>query len=109
MSRRGRSRAGHSWAYRAARAVVLAAVAVTIAPVTLVAAVAMTLGWLTGWPPRRLYGAALWCLPMAVAWLAAAGADVRGHTGMFGIERARGFPAGIAAWPWWPPGPAGPR
>ena len=101
MSRRGRSRARHGWAYRAARAVVLAALAVAIAPVTLVAAVAMTLGWLTGWPPRRLYGAALWCLPMAVAWLAAVGADVQGHAGMFGIGRARGFPADIAAWPWW--------
>src|ERR1700729_4139934 len=27
-------------------------------------------GW-RGWPPRRLYAPAAWCLPMTVAWLAA--------------------------------------
>ena len=26
-----------------------------------------------GWPPRRLYRAALWCLPMLAVWLAATG------------------------------------
>jgi len=104
MSRRERARpglAGAGWVYRAARALVLAAAAVAAAPVTLVAAAAMTLGWLTGWPPRRLYGAALWCLPMAAVWLAAAGAGVRGHAGMSGISGAAGFPADIGAWPWW--------
>jgi hypothetical protein len=50
----------------AAAALVLAA-----APVFLVAACAAALAWTGGWPPRRLYRAALWCLPMVAVWLAA--------------------------------------
>ncbi|HWG12734.1 MAG TPA: hypothetical protein VG268_05610 [Streptosporangiaceae bacterium] len=41
------------------------------APVSLVAAGAAVTAWLCGWPPRRLYGAALWCLPAVAVWLAA--------------------------------------
>jgi len=41
------------------------------APVSLVAAGAMAAAWLAGWPPIRLYRAALWCLPMVTVWLAA--------------------------------------
>jgi hypothetical protein len=48
-----------------------AALAVAAAPVTLVAAAAVALAWVAGWPPRRLYHAALWCLPMLAAWVAA--------------------------------------
>ena len=54
------------------RLVLAAAVAVALAPVTLAAAAAAAYGWWRGWPPRRLYAAALWCLPMVIAWLAAA-------------------------------------
>lgn len=90
-----------SWLFRLARAVIAAAAAAAAAPVTMVTAGAMTLGWLTGWPPRRLYGAALWCLPMVVVWLAAAGADLRGNSGVFGVRGVPGFPGTMAAWPWW--------
>jgi len=50
------------------------ALAVAAAPVTLVAAYAAGLAWLAGWPPRRLYHATLWCLPMVAVWLAATAA-----------------------------------
>jgi hypothetical protein len=50
------------------------ALAVAAAPVTLVAAYAVGLAWVAGWPPRRLYHAALWCLPMVAVWLAATAA-----------------------------------
>ena len=48
-------------------AVVLAAAA----PVSLVAAGSAVAAWQLGWPPRRLYGAALWCLPAVAVWLGA--------------------------------------
>ena len=60
---------------RLARAALLIAVAVAAAPVTLVAGAAVLAAWLAGWPPRRLYGAALWCLPMVAAWLIATAAQ----------------------------------
>jgi len=56
---------------RLARFTAAALVVIAAAPVSLVAAGALTLAWLRGWPPRRLYRAALWCLPMVVVWLAA--------------------------------------
>jgi hypothetical protein len=40
-------------------------------PVTLAGGYAVTLAWFLGWPPRQLYRAALCCLPMLAAWLAA--------------------------------------
>ena len=52
----------------------LAAVAAALAPVTLAAAAAAAAGWWRGWPPRRLYAVAAWCLPMIAAWLAAVAA-----------------------------------
>jgi hypothetical protein len=54
------------------RVAVVAAAAVAVAPVTAVAAGAAAYAWWRGWTPRRLYEAALWCLPMAAAWLIAA-------------------------------------
>ena len=57
-----------------ARVTVLIAVALALAPATLVAAGAFAYGWWRGAPPRRIYLAALWCLPMVVAWLAAVAA-----------------------------------
>jgi hypothetical protein len=53
------------------RLVFLAALAIALAPVTLVAAGAAAVGWWRGWPPGRLYRGAAWCLPMAATWLAA--------------------------------------
>jgi hypothetical protein len=59
---------GAFWALRIA---VLVAVAVAVAPVTLVAVGAAGFAWWRGWTPRRLFEAAGWCSPMAVAWLIA--------------------------------------
>jgi hypothetical protein len=56
---------GAFWVLRIA---VVAAAAVAVAPVTLVAVGAAGFAWWRGWTPRRLYAAAAWCLPMAVAW-----------------------------------------
>ena len=56
---------------RLARAAAIALLVVAAAPVSLVAALAVTLAWLGGWPPRRLYRAALACLPMVAVWLVA--------------------------------------
>ena len=59
---------GALWLLRNALVV---AVAIAVAPVTLVAVGAASYAWWRGWTPRRLYRAVVWCLPMAVAWLAA--------------------------------------
>ncbi len=56
---------------RLLRLAFLAAIAVALAPVTLVAAGSFAYGWWRGWPPRRLYAAAAWGAPMVAAWLAA--------------------------------------
>src|ERR1700722_2817360 len=45
------------------------------APAVLVAAYSATLAWSLGGPPRQLYRAAAWCLPMLAAWLAALAAS----------------------------------
>jgi hypothetical protein len=62
------------WALRQAgrflRAAILAAVLITAAPVTLVAAVGFAGAWLRGWPPARLWRAAVWSLPMTAVYLA---------------------------------------
>jgi len=62
---------------RLARLAAIAVLVVAAAPVCLVAAGATTLAWLRGWPPRRLYRAALWCLPMVAVWLAAIAVTTR--------------------------------
>jgi hypothetical protein len=48
-----------------------AALVIAAAPASVVAALSAALAWLAGWPPSRLYRAALWCVPMLVVWLAA--------------------------------------
>jgi hypothetical protein len=53
---------------RLARVALAAALVVAAAPVSLMAALAVTLAWRGGWPPRRLYRAALACLPMVAVW-----------------------------------------
>jgi len=60
--------------FRLVRALVIAAAAVALAPVTVIACGAFWYGWWRGMPPRRIYAAALWCLPMVTAWLAAVAA-----------------------------------
>jgi hypothetical protein len=56
---------------RLAKWLVIAAVAVAAAPVTVVSAASAAVAWWRGWPPRRLYVAAAWCLPMLAVWLGA--------------------------------------
>jgi hypothetical protein len=58
-------------ALRLIRLAAAAALILVAAPVSLVAAGSATGAWLRGWPPSRLYRAALCCLPMVVVWLAA--------------------------------------
>ncbi|HEY2690238.1 MAG TPA: hypothetical protein VGJ50_17475 [Streptosporangiaceae bacterium] len=69
----GRSRLGVAGraVLRAARLGLAAALIVVAAPVSLVAAGSAAAAWLAGWPPGRLYRAALCCLPMLAVWLAA--------------------------------------
>ncbi len=57
-----------------ARIAVAAALIVVAAPVSLVAAGSAAAAWMAGWPPGRLYRAALCCLPMLAVWLAATAA-----------------------------------
>jgi hypothetical protein len=69
---------------RLVTAVAVAALLVAVAPVSLVAAAAAVTAWLCGWPPRRLYGAALWCLPAVAVWL---GASALAGSGTAGVAR----------------------
>jgi hypothetical protein len=79
---------------RLARLAAAALVVVAAAPVSLVAAGAVTLAWFRGWPPRRLYRAALWCLPMVAVWLAA----IAVSTGSWWQVAAAPYLAWLAAW-----------
>jgi len=76
-----------------ARVTALATVAVALAPVTLVAAGAFGWAWWRGAPPRRVYLAARWCLPMVLAWLAAVAA--------WPGRAAGGSPPRAGPGPWW--------
>jgi hypothetical protein len=64
-------RAAGRGAFWVLRVAVVAAIAVAVAPVTLVAVGAAACAWWRGWTPRRLYVAAACCLPMAACWLIA--------------------------------------
>ena len=90
---------------------ILVAGAIAVAPVTLVAVGAAGYAWWRGWTPRRLYTAAVWCLPMAGAWLVAVvvwPARTIGHGGPGdaagsggGTGPGGGYPPGVgpgAAW-----------
>jgi hypothetical protein len=50
---------------------------IAAAPVSLVAGASAALAWRSGWPPGRLYRAALYCLPMLAVWLAATAVATR--------------------------------
>ncbi len=91
-----------------ARVAALIAVAGALAPVTLVAAGAFTVAWWQGAPPRRIYRAGWWCLPMVAAWLIAVAAwPVSVTGGAAAAGRGRGpraacaCPAGTGAGAWW--------
>ncbi len=62
---------------RLLRIAAAAALIIAAAPVSLVAAGSAALAWRSGWPPGRLYRAALWCVPMLVVWLAATAVATR--------------------------------
>jgi hypothetical protein len=67
---------------RLLRAAAVAALVVAAAPVSVVACCGVTAAWLGGWPPGRMYRAALWCLPMAGVWLAAMAVATRSAAGV---------------------------
>ena len=77
-------------AARGAAAAATALIAVGLLPVTLVAAVAVTVAWHQGWRAARLYRAAAWCTPMVVVWL-----------GLTVVTRHSLWPAADAAWLAW--------
>src|ERR1700691_3581363 len=58
---------------RVLRIAIIAALIIAAAPASVVAAIGAVLAWLRGWPPGRLYRAALLCLAMMGVWLAANG------------------------------------
>ncbi len=58
---------------RAAAVLACAAIAVAVAPASLVAGGAFAVAWWRGWQPGRLFIAAAWCGPMVAVWLAATG------------------------------------
>ncbi len=80
--------------WRLLRIAVLVAALILAAPAVLVAAYAAALAWFLGWPPRQLYRAAAWCLPMLAAWLAAMAADGRPWSQL----AAAPYLAWLAAW-----------
>jgi hypothetical protein len=62
---------------RMLRILLAVAVIVAAAPVSLVAGGSAALAWRAGWPPGRLYRAALCCVPMLAVWLAATAVATR--------------------------------
>ena len=60
----------------------LAVLVVAAAPVSVVACCGVAAAWLGGWPPGRLYRAALWCGPMLAVWLATTAVATRSLTGL---------------------------
>jgi hypothetical protein len=62
---------------RVLRIAATVALVVAAAPVSVVAAGSAVLAWRAGWPPRRLYRAALLCLPMLAVWLVATAVATR--------------------------------
>ncbi len=67
---------------RLLRIAAVTALIIAAAPASLVAAAGVALAWLRGWPPGRLYRAALWCLPMLAVWLAATAIATRSASGV---------------------------
>jgi hypothetical protein len=67
---------------------------IAVAPVSVLAAGSAWLAWLLGWPPRRLYRAALCCAPMVAVWLAATAVSTRSPARV----AAAPYLAWLAAW-----------
>jgi hypothetical protein len=93
---------------RLLRIAAVAALVIAAAPASLVAAVGTALAWLRGWPPGRLYRAALWCLPMLAVWLAATAIAARSASrvaaapylawlALWHLGPAASYPAAVAA------------
>ncbi len=89
-----RARAAGRLALRVLAAGAAAAILAAALPVSLVAAAAAGAAWLRGWPPRRLYAAALWCLPMAAVWLGATAVQGPGAAWVLGAP----YRAWLAMW-----------
>lgn len=93
--------------WRVLRLGLAAALIVALAPVTIVGALTFATAWWRGWPPRRAYAAAAWCLPMVAAWFAAAALwPVPASTGLVSTGTASTGPVstgpvstGPAGWP----------
>ena len=90
-------RAAARMLWRLIKVAAVATVIVAAAPVSVVAAGAVVTAWACGWPPRRLYVAALWCLPMVAVWLTAAALSAPGSRGVPGGPGGPGEP-GAPAW-----------
>src|SRR5690348_1081451 len=86
---------------RLAQCAALVAVAVLLAPVTVVAAGAFWYGWWRGAPPRRIGEGALWCLPMVAAWLIAAAVWPGRFPGSPAGAGGAAYPAGAGPGAWW--------
>jgi hypothetical protein len=86
-------RAAARLAVRLLKIAVAAAVIIAAAPVSVCAGISVAAAWLAGWPPARLYRAALWCVPMVAVWLAAIAAT----RGMTGLAQAP-YQAWLAMW-----------
>ena len=80
-----------------ARTAVVVAAAVLLAPVTAVAGGVFWYAWWRGEPPRRIFRAALCCLPMLATWLAAVAAWPASTSSQVGPAGAAGAGPG-AAW-----------
>jgi hypothetical protein len=87
-------RAAARAAVRIARLLVAAALIIAVAPVSLVAGGSAALAWLAGWPPGRLYRAALCCVPMLGVWLAATAIATRSAAQVAGAP----YLAWLAMW-----------
>jgi hypothetical protein len=85
-------------ARRLVPAALVTAVLVAAAPVSLVAMGAAVTAWLYGWPPRRLYAAALWCLPAVAVWLGASAGPETARSGAAGPAWYRVTDAPYHAW-----------
>jgi hypothetical protein len=88
------ARAAARLAARALRAGAAAALIIAAAPVSVVAIFSTWLAWLLGWPPRRLYRAALCCAPMVAVWLVATAVT----TGSLAKVAAAPYLAWLAMW-----------
>jgi hypothetical protein len=89
---------GFGWLIRLC---IVVGLAVAFAPVTVVAAGAFWYAWWRGWPPRRVYAVAAWCLPMVAAWLGAVAFWPGGPGSPGAVAGHPADPAGVGAGALW--------